>query len=243
MNENNVLNGAAAFETTETQAIYDQSAQDYFRARSTDDLFNNEAQLKMIKTIKKPPASVLDLGSGDGYIARWFCGYGYKYVGIEQSAEMLKIARREAPPAANFIFGDMAGEGFRVAKSHEPFQIVVSFYALLHLAIDAQRALFSQVFEAMSGEGLFYFTIMSTDLIKEQYPDHPTPDRFSGWYCFHGTMYPYARVSDDEYRSILANIGFADVTIDNVTTKPGTAFAETMPWILCRKPRLNAASS
>jgi cyclopropane fatty-acyl-phospholipid synthase-like methyltransferase len=224
-----------SFDTTETGEIYNKSAEVYSKLRSIEDQFNNNFQLEMIKSIIEPPASILDLGSGEGYVARWFCDRGYNYVGIEQSAEMLRIARQTTPTVTKFIWGDMAGEAFSKAKAHGPFQIVVSFYALFHLPVDAQRALFSQVYEAMSRHGLFYFTIMSADLIKAQFPDQENPDRFSGRLCFEGTKYPVARVPNDEYHSILASVGFESISIEDVTTH-GRGESETMPWILCRKP-------
>ena len=54
-----------------------------------------------------PNAEVLDLGCGTGVpIAKYIVEKGYRVIGVDQSKEMLEIARREVPKA-EFIHADM----------------------------------------------------------------------------------------------------------------------------------------
>jgi SAM-dependent methyltransferase len=57
------------------------------------------AVLKMLRRAGIGDGLVVDLGCGSGIWARALTGAGYNVLGVDQSAEMLRIARRHAPLA------------------------------------------------------------------------------------------------------------------------------------------------
>jgi SAM-dependent methyltransferase len=214
------------FDPANVAAIYDSSAEAYSQDRSALDLFNNDHQLDQLQALIPPPARVMDLGCGEGYIPERLMSRGYEVTGVEISSEMIKKAI-ERVPGADFIHASMLDVDFADGS----FGLVVSFYAILHLTIEDQIIMFERVFKYLKPGGYFYFTLMSSELIKEAHPEMNEPERYSGPYNFAGTVYPYAHIPHAEYLEKLSAIGFVDSSIDWIKTG-----VESMPWVLARKP-------
>jgi cyclopropane fatty-acyl-phospholipid synthase-like methyltransferase len=86
-------------------------------------------------------ATVADLGCGAGIPAtRDLTRHGLKIIGIDFSAVQLARARRLAP-AARLVQADMTALRLRPAS----LDAVVSFYALIHLPLADQQALFPRI--------------------------------------------------------------------------------------------------
>lgn len=86
-------------------------------------------------------ASVLDLGCGNGELARVLAGRGHRgrYVGLDASEALLKAARREQHhPAASFENVDLADPAWHIALE-PPFDVVVAFAILHHIPGQALR--------------------------------------------------------------------------------------------------------
>src|SRR5262249_9491779 len=84
---------------------------------------------------------VADLGCGAGIPAtRELAGHGLHVIGVDFSAVQLARAR-ELAPAARLVQADMAALRLRPAS----LDAVVSFYALIHLPLAGQRALFPRI--------------------------------------------------------------------------------------------------
>ncbi|MBV9279676.1 MAG: class I SAM-dependent methyltransferase [Chloroflexi bacterium] len=82
--------------------------------------------------------SVLDLGCGCGVpAARWLVRHGYMVTGIDLSPVQIERARRLVPDA-DFRCADITAVDFPDGT----FDAVVSFYAIIHVPIDEQPALF-----------------------------------------------------------------------------------------------------
>jgi SAM-dependent methyltransferase len=73
-------------------------------------------------------ADVLELGCGQGIIARWIVDAGHKYVGVDVSDEQLRRAR-SLVPEAEFRHGDLTELDVEAAS----FDAVISVYVLNHL--------------------------------------------------------------------------------------------------------------
>jgi 2-polyprenyl-3-methyl-5-hydroxy-6-metoxy-1,4-benzoquinol methylase len=56
----------------------------------------------------KPSGSVLDIGCGEGLLARWLAGACPRYVGIDLSAEAIALARAKSLSFAEFEVADAA---------------------------------------------------------------------------------------------------------------------------------------
>lgn len=94
----------------------------------------------MAKLIR-PRAKVLDLGCGAGVPAtKLLTDRNFDVLGVDISAVQIERAR-QLVPGANFELADM------VTWEHEPasFDAVVSFYALIHVPIKDQQALFPKI--------------------------------------------------------------------------------------------------
>jgi SAM-dependent methyltransferase len=173
-----------------------------------------------------PPAAVLDLGCGEGYIPRRLLQRGYEVTGVEISSEMISRAQAQAP-GARLLHASMLDVDF----AEDSFAMALSFYAILHLSIPDQEIMFARTLKWLRPGGYFYATLMSPKLIHAAHPEMAEPDRFAGPYNFAGTVYPYAHIPHREYLELLAKIGFTDILIEWVT-----AGNESMPWVTARKP-------
>ena len=95
-------------------------------------------------------ARILDLGSGTGETASRLLEYHphAALVGVDASTEMLGLAR-VGVPGATFVEGrlDPLPDG--------PFDLVVSAFAVHHLAADAKADLFRRIAEVLSPTGRF----------------------------------------------------------------------------------------
>jgi cyclopropane fatty-acyl-phospholipid synthase-like methyltransferase len=99
----------------------------------------------------RPGARVADLGCGAGIPAtRELTRRGLQVVGVDFSAVQLRRARRLVP-AAGLVQADMAALQLIPAS----LDAVVSFYALIHVPLADQRALFRRIRRWLRPAGLF----------------------------------------------------------------------------------------
>ncbi len=91
-----------------TKKTYENAASDY--ADKNSDSHIMAKQRNEFKELL-PKGRILDVGCGTGRDARWFSENGYDVTGVDYSANMLKIARKEAPKA-DFLKKDMRNLGF-----------------------------------------------------------------------------------------------------------------------------------
>ena len=98
-----------------------------------------------------PGARVVDLGCGAGIPAtRALAGHGLQVIGVDFSAVQLRRARRLVP-AASLIQADMTALQLRPASA----DAVVSLYALIHVPLADQRALFPRIRDWLRPGGYF----------------------------------------------------------------------------------------
>ncbi len=110
-------------------------------ASSADDVSRYAGWTAELADRLPPGARVVDLGCGAGIPAtRELAGHGLRVLGVDFSAVQIRRAH-QLVPAARFVQADMAAFGLRPAS----VDAVVSFYALIHLPLADQRALFPRV--------------------------------------------------------------------------------------------------
>ncbi len=96
-------------------------------------------------------ATVVDLGCGAGIPAtRELVGHGLRVLGVDFSAVQLARARRLVP-AASLVLADMTALWLRPAS----VDAVVSFYALIHVPLTDQQALFPRIRDWLRPGGYF----------------------------------------------------------------------------------------
>jgi SAM-dependent methyltransferase len=80
--------------------------------------------------IEQAPAgtSIGDLGCGPGHVTGWLAAHGATAAGIDLSAGMIDVARREQP-GAEFRVGDLLS----LPAADGEFGAVVAFYSIIHL--------------------------------------------------------------------------------------------------------------
>jgi cyclopropane fatty-acyl-phospholipid synthase-like methyltransferase len=99
----------------------------------------------------RPGARVVDLGCGAGIPAtRELAGHGLQVLGVDFSAVQLHRAHRLVP-TARLVQADMARFCLRPAT----VEAVVSFYALIHVPVADQRALFPRIRDWLRPGGYF----------------------------------------------------------------------------------------
>lgn len=103
--------------------VYRSIAKKYDEAFKGENMFMN----KFVKGL--PKASViLDLGCGTGEDTKYMAGKGFKVISIDNSNEMLKIARKGAPDQ-RFIQRDMRELNY----PNENFNGIVAAFSLIHV--------------------------------------------------------------------------------------------------------------
>lgn len=94
-----------------------------------------------LAALMPPGAPVLDLGCGNGVpVARLLSDSGFAITGVDLSPVQIERARANVP-AADFVCSDMAELQF----APQTFAAIVSFYAIIHLPLAEQPALFASI--------------------------------------------------------------------------------------------------
>jgi SAM-dependent methyltransferase len=115
--------------------------------------------LRILETIQ-PEASVLDLGCGNGELARALARRGHQgpYVGLDLSAGLLAEARRNAPEhmPITFIQADLAAPGWELRLPAAAFEVILAFAVLHHIpGAQLRRQILRQVWAQLSPAGRF----------------------------------------------------------------------------------------
>jgi ubiquinone/menaquinone biosynthesis C-methylase UbiE len=108
---------------------------------SAEDLSRYDGWAAELAALLPAGATVADLGCGNGLPAtRALTGHGLRVLGVDFSAVQLARARRLVP-AARLVQADMTALQLRPAS----LDAVVSLYALIHLPLADQQALFPRI--------------------------------------------------------------------------------------------------
>jgi SAM-dependent methyltransferase len=94
-------------------------------------------------------APIADLGCGPGHVAAWLAGHGRTAVGIDLSAGMIAIGRREYP-GVEFRRGDLLELPAREAE----FGAVGALYSIIHLESGELVRAFAQMHRVLRPGGL-----------------------------------------------------------------------------------------
>jgi SAM-dependent methyltransferase len=120
-------------------------------ASSAEDVSRYTGWVAELAGLLRPGARVVDLGCGAGIPAtRDMTRHGLQVLGVDFSAVQLRRAQRLVSAAA-LVQADMAAFHLRPGCT----DAVVSFYALIHLPVADQRALFPRIRDWLRPGGYF----------------------------------------------------------------------------------------
>ena len=98
--------------------------------------------------------SVLDIGSGTGLpFAKMFLEKGFRYLGVDISSQMVKIARKNVPLAK---FKEISMTDLNYNKE---FDGVFSHYSMLLLSPQLFKSVAKRVVKSLKWNGLFYISL------------------------------------------------------------------------------------
>ena len=101
--------------------------------------------------IEQAPAGTIigDLGCGPGHVTGWMAAHGATATGIDLSAGMIEVARREQP-GIEFRVGDLLS----LPAADGEFGAVVAFYSIIHLAPGELPAALAEMHRVVRPGGL-----------------------------------------------------------------------------------------
>lgn len=138
-----------------------------------------------LAALLQPGARVVDLGCGAGIPAtRELAGHGLQVIGVDFSAVQLRRARRLVP-AARLIQADMTALRLKPASA----DAVVSLYALIHVPIADQQALFPRIRDWLRPGGYFLAIVGASRwtgtqpyLGADMFWDHADAETYLRWF-------------------------------------------------------------
>ena len=99
-------------------------------------------------TITGENISVLDIGVGTGNLAKKFLENNYRVVGIDQSREMLRVAKHKYPNLKVRL-----GEFLNIPFNDKVFDIIVSTYAFHHLNSEEKSLAIKEMIRVLKDNG------------------------------------------------------------------------------------------
>lgn len=138
-------------------------------------------------------AKILELGCGCGMPVAQILSEKFSVVGVDISAVQIERAR-QIVPRAEFICADMTEIDFPTGS----FAAIVSLYAVIHVPLDEQPALFSKLFEWLQPAGYLLVTVGSQAWTGIE----------ENWLDVSGATMFWSHADAATYESWLADAGF-----------------------------------
>ncbi|HYV06942.1 MAG TPA: class I SAM-dependent methyltransferase [Blastocatellia bacterium] len=141
------------------QTPYDYIAEKW-HSNGRDQAYINRALAYVDKILEgvPPRAKVLDLGCGTGYpIAQHIVQQGYQVVGVDESEEMLKIAKRLVPEA-DFIQSDMVA-----VKFDDRFAAAVAWDSVFHVERKHHASVYQNICRSLEPGARLLLSVGASD--------------------------------------------------------------------------------
>jgi SAM-dependent methyltransferase len=125
--------------------------------------------LKLLRDHEISSGLIVDLGCGSGIWARHLIQHGYQVFGVDQSAAMIKLARKSAP-SAKFKTGSLFDTALPSCNAVTSIGECISYLFDQNIKQDSLFKLFRNVYEALQPGGVFIFDVMESLPYSLQYP-------------------------------------------------------------------------
>jgi SAM-dependent methyltransferase len=173
---------------------YDKVSYDYRKDADTAAFSSDYAQwLAELTSLLPPESKVLELGCGCGVPVAEILSENFAFTGIDISPVQIERARRLVPQA-DFICADMTELNFPA----QSLAAIVSFYAIIHVPLEEQPALFAKLFEWLQPGGYLLVTVGSRAWTGTE----------TDWLDVPGATMFWSHADAETYESWLSKLGF-----------------------------------
>jgi len=199
------------------QEGYNKIAAEYSDWRRT---FKNRKQLEDFAALLPEEAKVLDVGCGTGIpSAKFLFERGCEVVGIDFSAEMLKMARVNVPQV-RFIEKDMTKLDF----AEDSFDGLTACYSIIHVQREEHEALFRNFHRILRPGCVMLISLGRTE--------------WEGTEDFHGAPMYWSHYGMEKSLALVKQAGF-EIIFDSLIEDGG----ETHYWVLAKKAERERTAS
>lgn len=204
--------------TTQTIQAYDSSAEEYKkRYLNSGDTNIMKPLLDKLIAYLKPNASVLDIGSGAGFDARYLSDQELDVTSIDLSEKLIELAQ-EVAPKAKFIKMDMRN----ITLEDNSFDGIWASASLLHITKAEFAEVLKKTYSILKPNGTFFVALKEGE--GEKFVTNQGENNLDGVKRF------FAYYSKEELETLLAQAGFSIIESSTNTNRENT-------WLnfFCRK--------
>jgi len=151
------------------------------------------AWLSELTPLLPPESKILELGCGCGLPVAQILSADFTVTGVDISPVQIERAR-SIIPRAEFICADMTEVEFPA----ESFAAIVSFYAVIHVPLNEQPALFVKLLEWLQPEGYLLVTVGNRAWTGTQ----------ADWLDVSGATMFWSHADAETYQTWLTEFGF-----------------------------------
>lgn len=102
----------------------------------------------LVEQLERKDSKILEIGVGTGNLASKFLNNNYEIIGIDQSREMLSVAKEKYPRLKVRL-----GEFLKIPYDNKSFDIIISTYAFHHLNEDEKYIAIEEMIRVLKGNG------------------------------------------------------------------------------------------
>lgn len=124
--------------------------------------------MKKIIAINPNATQILELGSGSGSHAHFFCEAGYQVSGIDRSETMVKLANEKNIEGFSAVCDDISS-----FKLSEKFDVALSLFHVISYLTENKSLIdcFKTVYQHLKKDGVFMFDIWYSPAVYHQKPE------------------------------------------------------------------------
>lgn len=118
----------------------------------------NKKELNDLVRLLSKNSKILDVGCGNGPVAKFFTDKNFDVVGIDISRNMLKLARKNVPKA-KFYKMDMT----RIRFASNSFDVITCFYAVTHVPRRYHSKILNKFYKILKPNGYLLISVGMKD--------------------------------------------------------------------------------